>query len=193
MKRILAVTFTLIMLLAVLTGCVASKDSLGFEGEQKPSKGENSTQLQKPPVPGEIIDLQINSIDKLNYYAAIRMITGTSKLMNQSVAGVDYGISLLTAGFVTDKTEVLIVPETTGPEETQGPPVTPDFPASTEPGENIYYYELDPDQPFFVNRVSVFQIELTDESGFLAANLGLGIVDVVITQDCIWGDSLITF
>ena len=39
----------------------------------------------------------------------------------------------------------------------------------------------------------MFQIELTDKNGFLASKLGLGLVDVVITEECIWGDSLITF
>ncbi len=37
MKRILAVTLTLIMLLAALTGCMASKNPSGSEGEQNPS------------------------------------------------------------------------------------------------------------------------------------------------------------
>jgi len=37
MKRILAVTLTLVMLLAALTGCMASKNPSGKEGEQNPS------------------------------------------------------------------------------------------------------------------------------------------------------------
>ena len=37
MKRILAVTLTLVMLLATLTGCMASKNPSGSEGEQNPS------------------------------------------------------------------------------------------------------------------------------------------------------------
>lgn len=39
MKRILAVTLTLVMLLAALTGCMASKNPSGKEGEQNPSSG----------------------------------------------------------------------------------------------------------------------------------------------------------
>ena len=39
MKRILAVTLTLVMLLAALTGCMASKKPSGKEGEQNPSGG----------------------------------------------------------------------------------------------------------------------------------------------------------
>ena len=34
MKRILAITLTLVMLLAALTGCMASKNPSGSEGEQ---------------------------------------------------------------------------------------------------------------------------------------------------------------
>ena len=34
MKRILAITLTLVMLLAVLTGCMASRKPSGDEGEQ---------------------------------------------------------------------------------------------------------------------------------------------------------------
>ena len=37
MKRILAITLTLVMLLATLTGCMASKNPSGSEGEQNPS------------------------------------------------------------------------------------------------------------------------------------------------------------
>ena len=37
MKRILAITLTLVMLLAALTGCMASKNPSGIEGEQNPS------------------------------------------------------------------------------------------------------------------------------------------------------------
>ena len=37
MKRILAITLTLVMLLAALTGCMASKNPSGSEGEQNPS------------------------------------------------------------------------------------------------------------------------------------------------------------
>lgn len=137
--------------------------------------------------------LQISGLDQLSYYAALRMIEGTPKLEKQSMTGGSYGITLLTAGYDTEKWEAPPVPETTGPDETQGPPVAPGPIAPPDWDEDIYYYALDPNEPFFINKVSMFQIELTDEKGFLASKLGLGIVDVVITEDCIWGDSLITF
>jgi len=137
--------------------------------------------------------IQINGLDQLSYYAAIRMIEGTPKLTNQSISGGSYGITLLTSGYGTDKQEEPPEPETTGPEETQDPPVTTNPPVPPNLDENIYYYALDPNESFFINKVSMFQIELTDENGFLASKLGLGIVDVVIAEECIWGDSLITF
>lgn len=149
--------------------------------------------LLPPSVQGDGQRISIDGLDQLSYYAAVRMIEGTPKLANQSMTGGSYGITLLASGYDTDKREEPPEPETTGPDETQGPTVTPD--PSTPPviGEDIYYYALDPNEPFYINKVSMFQIELTDENGFLASKLGLGIVDVVILEDCIWGENMITF
>lgn len=148
--------------------------------------------LPPPSVEGDG-SIHIGGIDELAYYAAVRMIAGTPKTANQSVTGGSYGIALLASGYDTDKREEPPEPETTGPDETQGPPVstTPTPPAGYD--EDIYYYALDPNEPFFIDKVSMFQILLTDENGFLASQLGLGIVDVVITENCIWGESLLTF
>jgi len=146
-----------------------------------------------PPLVQEEQGICINSIDKLNYYAAVRLIAETPKPVQQSMTSASYGIILLANGSDTDKKEQPPEPETTAPEETEGPPVMSNSSAPTESWENIYYYELEPDQPFSFHKVSMFQIELTDENGFLASQLGLGVVDVVISEDCIWGDSLITF
>ena len=148
--------------------------------------------LPPPSVEGDG-RIHIGGIDELAYYAAVRMIAGTPKAANQSMTGGSYGIALLASGYDTDKREEPPEPETTGPDETQGPPVstTPTPPAGDE--EDVYYYALDPNEPFFVDKVSMFQILLTDENGFLASQLGLGIVDVVITENCLWGESLLTF
>ncbi len=142
--------------------------------------------------------LAINSIAQLNYYAAVRMLTEEPKatdLITTSfkTTGANYGIVLLSAGSDVDKNDEPPIPEITDPDVSQEPAVTPDNPTAPNPDDNIHYYSLDPNEPFFINRVSMFQIELTDEEGFLASKLGLGIVDVVITEECIWGDSLITF
>lgn len=149
--------------------------------------------LLPPPVQEDEQGIQINGLDKLSYYAAVRMIEGTPKPVNQSLTVGSYGIRFLASGYDTDKWEEPPVPETTGPEETQGPTVAPDTTSPPVIGEDIYFYELEPDQPFYINKVSMFQIELTDENGFLASKLGLGVVDVVMLNDCIWGENMITF
>jgi len=143
-----------------------------------------------PPVMQDERIILINGMDKLSYYAAIRMIEAMPKATKQYMTGGSYSLSLLTNGIGKDE---IPVPETTGPDETQGPTAAPERPAPPDDFEDIYYYELDPRETFYINKVSMFQIELTDENGFLASKLGLGVVDVVITEDFIWGDSLITF
>ena len=101
--------------------------------------------------------IQINGLDQLSYYAAVRMIECAPKLTNQSITVGNYGITLLASGYDTDKREEPPEPETTGPEETQGPPVTPDPSRPPVIGEDIYYYEMEPDQPFFINKVKQFR------------------------------------
>ena len=148
--------------------------------------------LPPPSVEGDG-RIHIGGIDELAYYAAIRMIAGTPNATNQNMFGGNYGIALLANGSGTDKEEAPPEPETTGPDDTQGPPVTQNPTPPTGYDEDIFYYALDPNEPFYINKVSMFQILLTDENGFLASQLGLGTVDVVITEDCIWGESLLTF
>ena len=157
-----------------------------------PSK-EQETRPSNPSVPGEITTLKINSLDKLNYYGALRMVTGTPTASKQSMADGSYGIVLLAGGAGDDNEEAPAVPDATVLVPTEGPPVAPDTPDTTTPGKSIIYYTLKPNQTFNMKKVNMFQIELTDENGFLASKLGLGLVDVVITESCIWGDSLITF
>ena len=77
MKRILAIALTLIMLLAALTGCMSPQVTSGPEEDQNPPSKEQGSQSLNPPVPGEVIDLKINSLDKLNYFAELRTITTT--------------------------------------------------------------------------------------------------------------------
>ena len=63
MKRILAIALTLIMLLAALTGCMSPQVTSGPEEDQNPPSKEQGSQSLNPPVPGEVIDLKINSLD----------------------------------------------------------------------------------------------------------------------------------
>ena len=159
----------------------------------EPGDPVNPGELPPPSVQENESGLQISGLDQLSYYAAVRMIAEASNATKQSMIGGNYGIALLGNGSGTDKEEAPYEQETTCPGDTQGPPVstTPTPPAGYD--EDIYYYALDPNDPFFVDKVSMFQILLTDENGFLASKLGLGVVDVVITENCIWDDSLITF
>ena len=149
--------------------------------------------LLPPNVQENESGLQISGLDQLSYYAAIRMIGGIPGLTNQSMTGGNYRITLLDYDYDTDKREEPPEPETTGPDDTQGPPIATNPPSPPVDGEDIYYYALDPNEPFYINKVSMFQIELTDENGFLASKLGLGVVDVVILEECIWGENMITF
>ncbi len=279
MKRKLAITFTLILALAVLTGCMSPKSSSMLGGKQNlssieqgtqplnppsveqgtqpsnlpstepetqpsnppstepktqpsnPPSKEPETQPSNPPVPGQINNIKINSLDKLNYYGALRIVTETPMVSKQRMTGGSPKIVLLAGGVgddseeaptipdatelapteaptvpeatelaptevptVADTTETApTVPDTTEPVSTEGPPLAPDKPTTTNPGKDIIYYQLKPNEPFNMRKVNLFQIELTDANGFLASKLGLGLVDVVITENCIWGDSLITF
>ncbi|MBE6973999.1 MAG: hypothetical protein E7436_00685 [Ruminococcaceae bacterium] len=149
--------------------------------------------LLPPAVQGDSQRITISGLDQLNYYAAVRVIAGTPMPTVQSASCGRHEITLLTTGSSTDEKEEPPMPEITLPAEGE---TTPSVPAPSKPpvpDEDIYYYALDPNEPFYINKVTMFQIELTDENGFLASKLGLGVVDVVITEECIWGESLLTF
>ena len=182
----------------LIVGVIFSIPSIFNQGGNEVGKEDYQGGNVPPSLKGEEGYLTINSIAQLNYYAAIRMIADKSQTtelaMSQSKAtNVNYGIMLLSVGNDVDQKDEPPVPETTGPNTSEDNVVTPNNPGVPDSAEDIYYYSLDPNEPFYINRVSMFQIELTDENGFLASKLGLGIVDVVITEDCIWGESLITF
>ena len=137
--------------------------------------------------------LQIIGLDQLSYYAAIRMIEGTQKPVNQSMTDGIYRITLLGYDYDADKREEPPKPDTVGPDDAQDPSIETNPTSPLVHGSDIYYYALDPNESFYLNKVSMFQIELTDENGFLASKLGLGLVDVVIIENCIWGENMITF
>ena len=148
MKRILAIAITLIMVLTVLTGCMSQQISSGPEEDQNPPGKEQGTPSLNPPVPGEIIDLKINSLDKLNYFAELRMITGTPTVSKQSMTGGSFEIVFLANGSGQDKEEFPPAPDTTGSDVTEGPSVAPENPENTDSDEDFYYYELAPNEPY---------------------------------------------
>ena len=101
MKRILAIALTLVMVLVALTGCMSQQISCGPEEDQNPPSKEQGSQSLNPPVPGEVIDLKINTLDKLNYFAALRTITGTPTVSKQSIwhpAQMDWRSNCITNG-----------------------------------------------------------------------------------------------
>ena len=78
--------------------------------------GVNPDELLPPSVQDDR-RVCINSIDKLNYYAAVCTITETPMLVQQSMTEETYGIMLLSNGSDTDKKEQPPEPETTAPED----------------------------------------------------------------------------
>lgn len=189
----------------LIVGIALSMPTLFKPNTENPSATPTGPNWDNPDVPGTLLppsvqendqQIRINSIDKVNYFSAIRILEGVPKPIKQNSVGGNYEISLLSFGYDTDRRDEQPETETTGPDTTEGPPVTvtPDPPAHPDINEDIYYYEFDPEQPFYFSKVHLFQIELTDETGFLASKLGTGIVDVVITQSSsVYDDDLITF
>ena len=103
MRRILAIALTLVMVLVALTGCMSQQISCGPEEDQNPPSKEQGSQSLNPHVPGEVIDLKINSLDKLNYFAALRTITGTPTVSKQSMTGGSFEIVLWNRCFYKGK------------------------------------------------------------------------------------------
>lgn len=156
--------------LALMIGVMFSVLALFHQNDNAPHDNEEHHKELPPPwLREEENHLKISCIGQLNYYAAVKVITEDQSAPES--------------------------PESPEPNPPKEPIVTPKPPASSDSHKNekIYYYSMDPNDPFYINRVSMFQIELTDKDGFLASKLGLGIVDVVITEDCLDGDHMITF
>ena len=172
------------------------------ESSEPPQSHESSqgTQSEPPSQPGGDLPnvvlptegLHIESIDMLNYYSAIRILASSSgnALSNLSAGrGSSRGIKLLAAG--EDMSLDVTTAPPPDPEESIQSPEQSDPPAPPE----IYYYELDPDAVFYIEKVSFFQIMLTDETSFLASKIGTGVVDVVITESPFeyYNEPMITF
>lgn len=199
MKRLLALIIALFMLLSLLTGCSVVEEIFDLDSDELVGLPEWDNELNTPPV-WEGIDLDvIDSLDKLNYYSALYVL-GNPTSYGKSASDLGTRILPLAAYDTDDKPDsdssygyeqdTDIPSDTT---ESQDPSDNNDGSNQTGSFEGIYYYSLSPNDVFSFDKVSMFQIELTDEKGFLAYQLGLGTVDVVISENCIWDDSLITF
>ena len=159
--------------------------------------------------------LKIKSLDMLNYYSAIRILLdnpenaqpgkarktsiedGTVAVspgvwrLAESDSGADVEEDRGGFGYDTPPSE-----GADGERPTQNPPPEGQQPGSSgslglEDGQTVIYYEMDPNEVFSVSGVIFFQIELRDESGYLASKVGTGIVDVVITENSL--EHMITF
>lgn len=195
MKQLLTLTIIFSFIVASLSSC-SFLDDVFTQGSF--ITGDTDTDVTNTPSTDEnlfpyydwdSLDLKvINSIDKLNYYSALRLLSANSLPEAKSSDSFANNVSLL----VTYDENGEIPFDSTDAENPDTPNGSSDY--ETEiviPG--IVCYALMPDDVFSFEKVSMFSIELTDEAGFLASKLGLGTVEVVITENCIWGDSLITF
>ena len=199
MKRLFAFTLILSILVSLMTGC-AILEKL-FDSGDIEITGPVDDIHNLLPLPPEWDGLEvINSIDKLNYYTALYVLGEPSDSVQIASLG-NVQVSLLAHG-TDDGQKQEQSTDSAYPEEPSGSDNTSDNQGtSTSPGvsdtsgtlQGVYYYSLSPNDVFSFNKISMFQIELTDPDGFLASILGLGTVDVVISENCIWDDSLITF
>ena len=198
MKRLLALTLTLFMLISTMTACSLIQKITDIDRNEITGPVEWDDSLGIPS--WDSFDLAVvDSIDKLNYYSALYVL-GNPTSYGKSASDLGTRILTLVAYDTDDKPDsdssygyeqdTDIPSDTT---ESQDPSDNNDGSNQTGSFEGIYYYSLSPNDVFSFDKVSMFQIELTDPDGFLASKLGLGTVDVVISENCIWDDSLITF
>ncbi len=153
--------------------------------DQNPFGSDTTPPDTKQPGPDDTLypditlptgSLHIDGLDMLNYYSAIRGLDEESGLIS---ASSDY------RGEFRLLNEIIVEDDVSAP-FAEAPVSEPGLPP-------VIYYEIDPDQPIVISKVLLFQIELTDETGFLASKLGTGVIDVVISKNFVFGDDLITF
>ena len=186
-------------------------------GTHTPGK-EPSDPIQAAPPQTNLdgSDLQIQSMDMVNYYGAMYLLSQQGSAVPTAFGDGEYKVTLLNNTQppqimvpIPDNTEppeeqIILPPadpyETQPPKntepypyETQGPPPTgPEiFTQPIDPEDYLVYYEFDPETPVFVTKVYFFQIDLP-EGTYLAQKIGAGLVDVVIS-DAVWGEYMVTF
>lgn len=144
--------------IALLIAAVLTVPALLEQGFD-PMFGDNNEESLPPPwVYDENELVTINSIDSLNYYSAMLILSNTK------------------------------VPKKLIADTFEATPPANNFEFVSE---DIYYYELDPNEVFTVTKVIFFRINVNDKNSFLASKVGVGVVDVVITENSL--DNMITF
>lgn len=191
-KRILSTVMTLAML--ALTAC---NPLSFFTSENESSSNDNSQKTDILLPPPNLSDGFINSLDKLNYYSARKTVD--DYLTNQAVkttawgtlyssesnADSDYGEDIIDSNYGEDVSE-----------KAENGYEQPDSVDTQRPQDTDtkVYYDLYEWGGFTVKRTVYFQIELSDETAFLGANLGTGIVEVAISIGELHDDlNMITF
>ena len=155
----------------------------------------SSTQESTPPTT-EIIDTSlgkrgpINSLSKWNYYAAKKTIAdyGTTPIAHEFPECYTLAKSLSNVYY--DDSADAEYPETNIPkEETQSAETN-----RPQDSDDVRYYDLCNFGELTVERTVYFQMELTDENGFLARQLGVGTIEVAVALGDYLADlSMITF
>lgn len=186
-KKLFALALTVSLSLCSLVGCEMLGNLLDLPDIGDDVGNENYPEIKEPPVFSDVDSASINSLDEVNYYAAVCVISKTP--MPLGLAAGNYRVELLNTN--GDDPEDDSSDSSDKQEENNG--VGSEENNAGEFDDGVYYYYLSHDDVFSFDKVSMFKIELTDENGFLASIFGLGVVDVVISENCIWGDSLITF
>lgn len=145
-------------------------------------------------------DIVINTLDKLNYYAAMYL---TARPWEESMQSGQSFLRPLALTMIDEEYDVgydVDTPPTEDlPPEEQSPAPGDRLPSQGNAGigsehwvgDKVVYYGLEPNDRYTIDAVLHLQIELSDPQGFLAAQLGTGIVDVVITYNSL--EPMITF
>ena len=107
--------------------------------------------------------ITINSIDKLNYYGAMKIFLDSSSFVMKS-----------------DNSVTAIKPLSAM--RSQAPYRLSLLSDSSESYNDALRYKIDESKVFTITKATFFRIELKNEKGFLASKLGTGVIDVVITK-----------
>lgn len=181
------ILFTLLALTSIVFSACNPLSFLSSDTQNSQSESSPGQDILLPPP--NLSAGFINSLDKLNYYAARKTVDDylADKAVKTNAWGTlysgeatvdsDYGEDVSDAPEYSDSTE-------TDTASAQRPQNT----------ETKVYYDLYDWGEFTINRTIYFQIELSDETAFLGAHLGTGIVEVAISMGDIHDDlNMITF
>ena len=177
-----AVLFSLPGLRSLLFSTSAPEDPDRFAPLPAPAPRHSSS--------GE--DWKIDSIDKLNYYSALAAIFSSGETSGSAIrtgASASYRKNRV----LSDQNDPEpVVENTKEAAETRATEENGDQTPAQDVDYNYLVYDLGENTVFTIDKVYFFQIELTDESGFLASKIGCGTVDVVI-NNLGFEENLITF